>query len=869
SYDSVDEINYAANAYPNIALLGVRIQASDQLSGDPPRISALVSGRTVRTLTAGALSSGETFSRNPVECVIDLLTHTRYGLGGYITDADLVLSAFQSAKDYCDQTVSDPVSEIRHRLDIVLDEQRRAFDWIDVLLSMFRGVLVESDGKWRLTVDHTGSVSQIFSDANILKGSFKNAWVSLSEEYDQVEVLFLDEGNNYIRESVRFPTTGNKIKQVQLYGITRRSHALREAKYHMNAISALSRYCEFDTSIEALAVEVGDLIQVSHNVPQWGFSGRVVRTRVDDVAPTAAMISAQGVTEFSAANLIDGDMLTKGWNLAGAVVGDWVRFDFGVGNEKNLTRVRIYQDGAGYTGTYDVQHSTDGAVWTDASTAWAPTAAGWNERTWAGPGTRRFWRLRVAGAGTGHVFDIEWATAASKHVITIDRADLPTSGLSGYAVAIRHSSDAVEQINTVEAVTVLANSAEGYPRAEVRVNTVFARPPVARDSIWAFGLTAEVAKTFRVVAITLNEDLTRHVTAIEYNASIYDSTGLVLPARSPSLLPLGAAPPNSVTNVTLRERRTVNVGGDQSSFIEVVWNQPTWSVNAGQFAYARVYTSLYEGTDATLLINSAVFAARSDRYVTLVGPFPANMRPQGTRVRVYVVAVSITEIAQPLSSAAFADITLTTDPPRAIIDHFTYEVSPGDDADPQLWIVERSNVSIPEIGHTQADEILIHTGATSGWDIAIHARRGIHVNSPMLRTRAEFRMRIETWGTWASGTWLGGLTVPSGSVGLTGHALVFKGTNANTIRFDTQRTTSASIQTTDNIAVDPLVFHTYVLEVDAGEAATRLYVDGILVATHTTHPAGSAASTPRFFIQNGEAVDKHMRLDYVNVVPIF
>jgi hypothetical protein len=275
SFDSIDEISYGSilNTYPNIAILGLKVQASEQLSGSVTT-SCLVRGRTVRQLTDGELSTTESWSQNPVECLIDLLTNARYGLGTYITDADLLLSSFQTAKDYCNEIVE---GETRHQLDIIMDEYLNAWDWLEVLLNTCRGILIESDGRWKLGVDHLTEPSQVFTNANIVKGTFTNAWVSLSEEYDTVEGIYFDRELDYRRESVFDPVpAGRRIKSIQIKGIVRRSHALREVRYHRRVIELTSRFIEFETSIEALGSDVMDVILVSHDVPKWGMSGRVV-----------------------------------------------------------------------------------------------------------------------------------------------------------------------------------------------------------------------------------------------------------------------------------------------------------------------------------------------------------------------------------------------------------------------------------------------------------------------------------------------------------------------------------------------------------------------------------------------------------------
>jgi hypothetical protein len=125
-------------------------------------------------------------------------------------------------------------------------------------------------------VDEPTPASQVFNDTNIKRHSFNMQWVSLAEEYDSVEVFFINRDNFYIRDSVKLPDAGGtKTKQIHLYGITRPTHAQRECQYHLNVITQLSRFAEFECALDALAVEVGDVIYVSHEVPRWGWSGRV------------------------------------------------------------------------------------------------------------------------------------------------------------------------------------------------------------------------------------------------------------------------------------------------------------------------------------------------------------------------------------------------------------------------------------------------------------------------------------------------------------------------------------------------------------------------------------------------------------------
>ena len=122
--NSVVETVQGKFIYPNTALLGLRIKATDQLSGAPPNILTLVKGKKIAvpdledtspsgtdvtfqdcfwdstnnkwvdgnnaTVYWNNTSSWRTeYSSNPMLCVRDLIIADRYGLGEYLTATDL------------------------------------------------------------------------------------------------------------------------------------------------------------------------------------------------------------------------------------------------------------------------------------------------------------------------------------------------------------------------------------------------------------------------------------------------------------------------------------------------------------------------------------------------------------------------------------------------------------------------------------------------------------------------------------------------------------------------------------------------------------------------------------------------------------
>lgn len=504
-FDTVDTILYGNTNFPKFAMLGIRVKATDQLSGSAPRVTCLVEGRKVRARSGGAWTA-ETYTRNPVWHIVDAMTDTQYGGGAYIDDAKLDIPSLEAGAAVADTLVDNLAggTEARYMNDAVFDVQAGLYDALDVMLRSFRATLIDAGNTYRLFTDQARSSSQLFGNHNILRGTFRNGFVSLKEEFTQVELVCFDQASDYTRETVRFPTTASplKRKQVELPTITRLSQALREAKYHMNAISALSRWAQFDCFLEGLAAEVGDVVDVSHDVPQWGYPGRIL-----------------------ASVLVSGT-------------------------------------------TYD---------------------------------------------------------------LTVDRDDLPTP--TDHRMLVRHETDLIET-GTVVSLTGRVVRVSGLSRL-----------PKARDSGYAYGPANQTSKLYQVQSATLTPAFDRRLFLVEYDAAIYDATGLVLPARSPSQLPNLQAPPGSVTSLTLAEQLLRNEQGIYVSRIQMTWNNPVWATGQGLYDHCEVWLSRDGG-----LSYAPIGEARESPFVTQTLPLATYW--------IKVVTVSTNIVKQTLAAAATASLAL-------------------------------------------------------------------------------------------------------------------------------------------------------------------------------------------------------------------
>jgi len=126
--------------------------------------------------------------------------------------------------------------------------------------------------------------------------------------------------------------------------------------------------------------------------------------------PTSDMLTST-FNNFTAANCIDDNTSTKGWDTNGSEVNSYLQIDLGSGNNKDYVRCKLYLSQSGYDGAFKIQYSDNGTDWTDVVSSWTPSASGWNTKTWDYAGKHRYWRLLLVTASSsvhGDFMEMEW-----------------------------------------------------------------------------------------------------------------------------------------------------------------------------------------------------------------------------------------------------------------------------------------------------------------------------------------------------------------------------------------------------------------------------------------------------------------------------
>lgn len=257
--------------YLNLAYIALTLKAQQKLSGNPT-ISCIVEGRKVWT------PQGIRYSRNPVWCLIDLLSNPRYGLGMWDTSAnspnwDLIdYDAAVYSASYCDERVG---TGPRFTLDYVVDTQKPCLDILRDILTNFRGYIVTRD-KLEIHVDRPSTVYKYIDQSDIIEGSFSWGQKSGEEVPNRFVLNWINpndhyESNAYIIEDIdRINEEGVNQQQYDLLGTTREEQVARMGAYLVDQANGVRDFCSFGLALDNADIEVGDVIGVTHDLPGWG-----------------------------------------------------------------------------------------------------------------------------------------------------------------------------------------------------------------------------------------------------------------------------------------------------------------------------------------------------------------------------------------------------------------------------------------------------------------------------------------------------------------------------------------------------------------------------------------------------------------------
>lgn len=215
---------------------------------------------------------------NPAWWTLDFMLSDA-GLGPYVKVNDIApyLSEFSAWADYCDETYETYNSTVkslpgpRWAGGFVIDIETSAWELALKLAQVGNATLVPFGAGIRPVVNKPASVTQLFTDGNIVKDSFKIGHMGLKDRYNRFEMQYSNEEIGYnkdiaIVEASTIQSAGDtvRVEKGNVFGLTAPWRARMAARVQERAATLIKRTYQWRAPIDAIACEVGDVVKVVH-----------------------------------------------------------------------------------------------------------------------------------------------------------------------------------------------------------------------------------------------------------------------------------------------------------------------------------------------------------------------------------------------------------------------------------------------------------------------------------------------------------------------------------------------------------------------------------------------------------------------------
>jgi hypothetical protein len=288
-------------SHPNKALLGVKIKATEQLSGGIPTVTWKQTRNTV--LVRDGAAWVEKDAQNPAWIIYDLCVKARR-----LSSVEVVvfgenpsrmdLPMFKAWVEWNGREINNRPAI---KMNLMIDDAKNLWEWANEIAASGRGAVVLKGTRISCIWDQPADPVQLFTMGNIKAGSFSGEFLPLEYRANAVEISFNNEAKNFEREQITVYADGfdsgmaNPVA-VQLTGITDFERAYREGVYRLNQNKYLLRTVSFAADVDAIACQVGDVILVQHDVPRWGQGGRILAVSGNDLTLDHIVRMEEGIS---------------------------------------------------------------------------------------------------------------------------------------------------------------------------------------------------------------------------------------------------------------------------------------------------------------------------------------------------------------------------------------------------------------------------------------------------------------------------------------------------------------------------------------------------------------------------------------------
>ncbi|ACL59893.1 TipJ family phage tail tip protein [Methylobacterium nodulans] len=278
---SLTAIQDAKFSYPHSALVGLTADASNFGSSVPAR-TYLVDGLLIKVpsnydpiaRTYSGIWDGtfkEEWTDNPAWVFFDVLWNDRYGLGEFISVESIDKWTLYEIGRYCDVPVADGRGgqEPRFRFNAQISTQQDAFDLLQQISAIWRGMAYWSSGAVTATQDRPDDVRQLVTPANVIEGLITYSSSGRKARHTVALVSWTDPDNLFkpqievVEHGEGIARYGYNPTKIDLLGCTSRGQAHREGLWRLLVENYATQTATYRAGLDHAVRRPGDIIAIA------------------------------------------------------------------------------------------------------------------------------------------------------------------------------------------------------------------------------------------------------------------------------------------------------------------------------------------------------------------------------------------------------------------------------------------------------------------------------------------------------------------------------------------------------------------------------------------------------------------------------
>jgi len=253
-----------------------------------PTITGIIQGRRVydpRTTTTD-------YSNNPALCIRDYYISTRFG--AKISTSRLDESSWIAAANYFDEQVDyGGGNQSRFTLNMYVDTSKQVWDNIEDMCLACNSLPIRVNGKHGLLPLKPEATSFSFTDDNVV-GGIQVERLGRRFKRNKITAQWINPSNDwqadiYTVSDATFKALDNDIElshELQLAGVTNRYQVAHLCNIALRQ-SRLEEKISFQATHEALKVEIGDVVDLTHSL--YGYNQKLLRVTSLSINPDGSI----------------------------------------------------------------------------------------------------------------------------------------------------------------------------------------------------------------------------------------------------------------------------------------------------------------------------------------------------------------------------------------------------------------------------------------------------------------------------------------------------------------------------------------------------------------------------------------------------